>query len=409
MEKDRRPNWKETNVALIGSELDHQVKKAAAEGEPQWVGIGKQVELRVWRIEQFRVVPWPRSKYGKFHEGDSYIVLNSFLEAPGKPKLLHDVHMWIGQESSQDEYGTAAYKMVECDEILDGAAVQHREVQGEESSMFLKYFGGRITVLKGGVASGFNHVEASPVDPHLYRLKGQGDSVQLTQVQVRRDELNAGDVFILDTGRVVYQWTGAEANRFEKLKGAEVLKDVAGSRGAKSVVLEQGQNDGETEAKDFWKHLPGERRMLGLIARKVDVKTAEQGGSDAKVQRFTPVLFCLGGARGPSRVGSARTVTVGGARALRLRRTWLDSRRVLLLDNGFHIYVWQGKGAPSGARAAAVHQAQEYLRSYRRPEMLPITVVKEGQGDRVGAFSDAFYEDKRGLFSWLFGSCYCGA
>ena len=48
-------------------------------------------------------------------------------------------------------YGTAAYKMVECDDVLGGAAVQHRETQGHESATFLGYFGGRIAVLQGGI------------------------------------------------------------------------------------------------------------------------------------------------------------------------------------------------------------------------------------------------------------------
>ena len=32
--------------------------------------------------------------------------------------LLYDVHFWIGQFSSQDEYGTAAYKTVELDTLV---------------------------------------------------------------------------------------------------------------------------------------------------------------------------------------------------------------------------------------------------------------------------------------------------
>ena len=32
--------------------------------------------------------------------------------------LLYDVHFWIGQYSSQDEYGTAAYKTVELDTLV---------------------------------------------------------------------------------------------------------------------------------------------------------------------------------------------------------------------------------------------------------------------------------------------------
>lgn len=130
MTEDRVP-WQDSNLALIGSDLDHKIKEAAAEQEAAWDGLGEGPGLKVWRVEQFRIVEWPEESYGKFHKGDSYIVLNSYIEE-GSDKLNHDVHIWIGSESSQDEYGTAAYKMVEADDSLGGAAIQHRQVQGNE-------------------------------------------------------------------------------------------------------------------------------------------------------------------------------------------------------------------------------------------------------------------------------------
>jgi gelsolin len=95
-----RVPWKESNLALIGSALDHKVKQAAAEHEEQWKGVGEEKGTKVWRIEKFCVVPWPQAKYGKFHTGDSYVVLHSYTK-PGRDKLLHDLHIWIGKESSQ--------------------------------------------------------------------------------------------------------------------------------------------------------------------------------------------------------------------------------------------------------------------------------------------------------------------
>ena len=89
---------------------------------------------------------WPQRKYGEFHEGDTYIVLNTYRppaeagEAEAADKLAWDVHFWIGKYSTQDEYGTAAYKTVELDHFLNDEARQHRETQDHESQGFLSLF-----------------------------------------------------------------------------------------------------------------------------------------------------------------------------------------------------------------------------------------------------------------------------
>lgn len=102
-------SWKESNLSLIGSDLDKKIKEAAAAGEEAWQGIGDEPGVKVWRVEQFKIVPWPEDDYGCFYTGDSYIVLNSYLI---EDKLYRDLYIWIGSESSQDEYGTAAYKVI---------------------------------------------------------------------------------------------------------------------------------------------------------------------------------------------------------------------------------------------------------------------------------------------------------
>ena len=78
MQKQKEYDWKDSNVALLGSSLDRKIKEAAAEGEDAWADVGYQAELRVWRIEQFKVVAWPREQYGQFYDGDSYIVLHAY-------------------------------------------------------------------------------------------------------------------------------------------------------------------------------------------------------------------------------------------------------------------------------------------------------------------------------------------
>lgn len=68
-------NWKDSNLAMFGSDLEKKIKEASAGGEHAWDGIGKEVILRVWRIEKFKVVAWPKSKYGKVNTSLAMITL----------------------------------------------------------------------------------------------------------------------------------------------------------------------------------------------------------------------------------------------------------------------------------------------------------------------------------------------
>ena len=96
---------KDSNMALVGSELDKIARKSAAEKEAAWVSCGKAPGIEVWRIENFQVKAWPVERHGAFHTGDSYIVLKT---TKIESKLTWDIHFWLGSTTSQDEMGTAA-------------------------------------------------------------------------------------------------------------------------------------------------------------------------------------------------------------------------------------------------------------------------------------------------------------
>jgi hypothetical protein len=98
---------------------------------------GQAPGLEVWRIEDMTAVPLTKSEYGKFNQGDAYIVLKT---TQPKTKLVWDLFFWLGVESTADEQGVAAFKTVEIDDALGGAPVQHREEQGKESQEFLQCF-----------------------------------------------------------------------------------------------------------------------------------------------------------------------------------------------------------------------------------------------------------------------------
>jgi hypothetical protein len=124
------------------------------------------------------------------------------------------IHFWLGAETSSDEAGIAAYKSVELDESLGGGPVQYREVQGNESQLFLGYFknSGGVQYLPGGISSGFKKVERDVYETRLLHVKGKR-TVRVSSVPVAASSLNRDDVFILDKGLRIFLFNGPTANK----------------------------------------------------------------------------------------------------------------------------------------------------------------------------------------------------
>ena len=141
------------------------------------------------------------------------------------------MHFWLGKDTSIDERGVAAYKTVELDDLLGDAPVQHREVQGQESDLFVSYFKPALIVLAGGVASGFHHATATSYAPRLLKIHTKGQQVRVMQTETTSaKELNHGDVFILDAGLKFWQWQGNKSAPFEKRKAAEISSHLRSDR-----------------------------------------------------------------------------------------------------------------------------------------------------------------------------------
>merc|ERR550534_696092 len=100
-------------------------------------GAGTEAGLEIWRIEDFAPVPYPVNEYGKFYTGDSYILLHT---KDNGGKLSWSLYFWLGNQTSQDESGSAAMLSVELDDQLGGVPTQFRETEGHESAKFLAYF-----------------------------------------------------------------------------------------------------------------------------------------------------------------------------------------------------------------------------------------------------------------------------
>ncbi|VDP17890.1 unnamed protein product [Schistosoma margrebowiei] len=231
-------NWKDTNMALFGSDEERSIKKEAAKTEKAWQQIKsiRKSTLLVWRINKFNLEVVKSEDIGTFYSGDSYIVLN--IEKVGDD-YNYDVHFWIGKKSTQDEYVTAAYKTVELDTFLDDKAIQHREVDGLESKQFKKYFK-KFRTLEGGYDSGFNHTKPNEFKTRLMHFRDIDCShVELREVPYSRNSLVSEDVFILDLGSLAYQWIGSKSGKYERFK--EKTASVAAASTAVGLNTHKGK------------------------------------------------------------------------------------------------------------------------------------------------------------------------
>jgi len=269
------------------------------------------------------------------------------------PELFYDVHFWIGKRSTQDEYGTAAYKTVELDTFLDDKAIQHREVQGYESDLFKAYFP-IITIMKGGCDSGFRHVEPDKYEPRLLHFHSSDSKhVELVEVTLSKKALDSGDVFILDNGLEAFQWNGKLSNKNEKVQAAQFLQHLESERNGrcKTEVLDE-EDTPSTHA--IYKLLP-------------DVPYTKHTKKDLAV---TKCLYRLSDESGKM---TFSLVSEGSA-----PKSMLNNNDVFMIDNGKHMFVYIGSAASQEEKKNAMAYAHNYLKDTNHP-LIGITCLQSGQ------------------------------
>ncbi|CAI8602126.1 unnamed protein product [Vicia faba] len=327
--------------------------------DPAFHGVGQRLGTEIWRIENFQPVPLPKSEYGKFYMGDSYIVLQTTQGKGGA--YFYDLHFWIGKDTSQDEAGTAAIKAVELDTALGGRAVQHREIQGHESDIFLSYFRPCIIPLEGGVASGFRKPEEEEFETHLYVCRGKR-VVRLKQVPFARSSLNHDDVFILDTENKIYQFNGANSNIQERAKALEIiqfLKEKYHEGKCDVAIVDDGKLDTESDSGEFWVLFGG----FAPIAKKVISE------DDIIPEAIPAELYSI--VNGEVKSEEAE-----------LSKSLLENNRCYLLDCGAEIFIWFGRVTQVEERKAVCQAAEEFVLSQNRPKSTRITRITQGYETR---------------------------
>ncbi|XP_059459862.1 villin-4-like [Corylus avellana] len=322
--------------------------------DPAFQGAGQKAGLEIWRIENFRPVPVAKSAHGKFFTGDSYVIFKTTALKSGA--LRHDIHYWLGKDTSQDEAGTAAIKTVELDAALGGRAVQYREVQGHETERFLSYFKPCIIPQEGGVSSGFKHAEPEEHKTRLYVCKGK-HVVHVKEIPFARASLNHDDIFILDTKSKIFQFNGSNSSIQERAKALEVvqyIKDSYHDGKCEVAAIEDGKLMADAETGEFWGFFGG----FAPLPRK------PASDEDKTVGSHPTKLLCI-------EKGKAEPVEADA-----LTRDLLDTNKCYLLDCGIEVFVWMGRNTSLDERKSASGAAEELVHGSDRPKSHIIRVIE---------------------------------
>ncbi|XP_052068531.1 advillin-like [Mytilus californianus] len=344
---------------------------------------GQGPGLEIWRIEKMKVILQEPKTYGEFYTGDSYILLHTKKNIKSE-KLEWNIHFWLGNDTSQDEMGVAAYKTVELDDYLGGAPVQHREVQDHESKLFLSYFTKGIRYLTGGVDSGFRQVQRGKFEKRLFQIKGKRN-VRVKQVECSSKSMNQGDVFLLDCGLTLHLWNGPQSSTFERMKGHQVAKNIRDE-----------ERGGKAEIRIIDIRWNSDIKFFADLGSKTDIAESSTAGDDKEFEKklISEIkLYSVSDASGKMEIAEKSRKP--------FHQTDLDSNDCFILDAGpSGIFVWVGRKCTNDEKKSAWKYATDFLEMKGYPNWTAITrIVESGETPVFKQYFTSWidHNDQKGL------------
>ncbi|XP_060920960.1 advillin isoform X2 [Labrus mixtus] len=388
--KHEKP-WSKGTHRLLPHQTQHKFSRTMSDdSQDPFRNVHQKPGLQIWTINNMQMVPVPAKGFGNFFEGDCYIVL--YISQNRGSGQSADIHYWIGKASSQDEQGAAAIFVTQLDEHLGGSPVQHREVQDCESPRFRSYFKNGLIYKKGGVASGFQHVDPNTYNVlRLLRVKGR-KHVTASEVEVSWNSFNNGDIFLLDMGKAIVQWNGPKSNRREKLKAVLLAQDIRDrERGGRAQIgVVEGGN--EHDSPELMKVM-----MAVLGQRNGPLREAIADDQTDSVQSSMVRLYHV--------FESSGNLVVQEVATQPLTQDLLHSSDCYILDQrGSSVMVWKGKQASNEERREALNRAVGYIKAKNYPSSTSVEVMTEGGESAM--FKHSFKSWKEKGQTWGLGTTY---
>uniref|UniRef100_A0A8D0HNP2 Macrophage-capping protein n=1 Tax=Sphenodon punctatus TaxID=8508 RepID=A0A8D0HNP2_SPHPU len=320
----------------------------------------RQPGLHIWRVEKMKPVPVPAEMKGIFYSGDSYLILHNGADEQSS------LHIWIGQNSSRDEQGACAVLSTHLSTLLEEKPIQHREMQGNESDVFMEYFPHGIKYQEGGVESAFQKAQASrhpsPIRK-LYQVKGK-KNIRATEKELSWASFNTGDCFILDLGETIYTWCGEKSNILERNKARDLATAIRDSE-RKGKAKVEIVTDGEEPAEMI--QVLGAKPALREGSPEEDAMADQKNAGAAVLYKVSDMT----GTMSLTKVSESSPFSQG----------MLCTDDCFILDNGQcgKIYVWKGHKANEQEKQAALKTAEDFISRMKYPANTQVEILPQGR------------------------------
>lgn len=229
----------------------------------------------------------------------------------------------------------------------------------------------------------------------LVQVKGgKGNGIRSSMVEFSAASLNSGDVFVLDAGKIVYQWNGKGATKFEKARGLDIASNIRVKErqgNAKLHVLDEQDEQKNMQEQDlkkiweqFWTSLCGSASKIA--AGKQLVKNEKEGGEDIPFHKMIDERIRLYRiAMTPIRPKKGVVINKPYTNVT-LKLVWshsqpskalLKSEYVYVVDYFNEIFIWEGKDSKPDQRAFAKRFSMKLQEQDKRPLYCTVTKVLE--------------------------------
>jgi hypothetical protein len=175
---------------------------------------------------------------GTFTSGDCYVVDTGEI---GK------IYVWLGRESSVDEKFITSVSSTMLDQSRGGLPDIDTVLEGEEPPELRNLFSS-FKVVEGDIPSILKAPPPETFVNKMWMIEGETfGEVEMTQITVSDDNLDSGNVYIVETAEVIFLWIGKGASPMEKFRGNVMARKLRSNRGGRPKVrrIEEGQETPE--------------------------------------------------------------------------------------------------------------------------------------------------------------------